>query len=222
MARETGQRARLLLFLLLSTSCRPGSCSSPQERLSSASLAHQDLDYQDRVVQPNWVPVDELAFKRAALGPQRASGPARLVYLMSPISNQLLDADPSDEGANQLFSSRYKPDRLAAGDLSSCRSLRTSVQIDKDEVDPASGRILRTCRGSAQVNRCEGRCSSLVEPSAKSSGGLKKVRSQFEEGDELGEKLANNHAPSSSLDCVTPTGVRAEPFFLARSELQLL
>lgn len=93
-------------------------------------------------------------------------------YLVSPISSQPISVDRSV--GNQLISlvSRPKTTVLASA---KCRAIKTSTRFVKDEADPIDGRIVRTCRGEVQVNRCEGRCSSSAEPSARSRLGLNKV-----------------------------------------------
>lgn len=116
-------------------------------------------------------------------------------YIVSPVSGRLLDVGerqwPLEEalqsGAEAGFAAfesllalQNEPYQVKqAGRLYSpvtdeCNTLRTSTQLTKDEVEPASGRLLRSCRGLVQVNRCEGSCGSSVQPAIKSPSGFKK------------------------------------------------
>lgn len=182
----------IFLLLILSKSCSLSRALGWRSRLAedlSTSSAYQDEAEEAgksqvglRLVRPDW---RRATFDREPSEPDLAASsslsrsargkPATFAYAMSPISNQLLGVDRSADDANTIWASRYKPAKIAYGELSSCVPIKTGVQFDKDEVDLESGRVRRTCRGTAQVNRCEGRCASIVEPSAKSPRGLKKV-----------------------------------------------
>lgn len=106
----------------------------------------------------------------------------KLNYLISPISNQiLLDserdlansvADSLSEKYQNPFWPRAQQDLTAAQD---CRTIRTSVELTKDDVDKASGQLVRNCKGAVALNRCEGSCSSSVLPSVRARNGFKKV-----------------------------------------------
>lgn len=67
-------------------------------------------------------------------------------------------------------------DELDLDDPAMCRTIRTPLEITKDDVDKSNNdRVLRTCKGTVQINRCEGACVSLVQPSVKSRSGFRKV-----------------------------------------------
>lgn len=58
-------------------------------------------------------------------------------------------------------------------DDESCETLQSEVHITKDEYDEM-GRLKRTCSGDVSVTKCEGFCSSQVQPSVASTTGFSK------------------------------------------------
>lgn len=64
---------------------------------------------------------------------------------------------------------------LAASEPLGCRTTESSVQLTKDELEPASGRLVRRCSGRVGLNACEGSCASSIQPSVKSASGFTKV-----------------------------------------------
>ena len=58
-------------------------------------------------------------------------------------------------------------------DDESCETLQSEVHITKDEYDEI-GRLRRTCSGDIPVTKCEGFCSSQVQPSVASTTGFTK------------------------------------------------
>jgi len=103
----------------------------------------------------------------------------QLAYIVSPLSNQILEVGeslgPNRGRSIDLFAGYREEPVLSGGPLNECLTLRSSVQLAKDDVDKESGQIKRSCKGTVQVNRCEGSCSSSVQPSVRSHVGLKKV-----------------------------------------------
>lgn len=112
-----------------------------------------------------------------------------LAYMMSPMSDQILQINRQWKGDDREFDAnliddlidRYKSSKLSGSQSrdwsSNCRTLRTSIELTKDETDKSSGRLIRTCKGLVQLNRCEGTCRSSLEPSIKSLSGFRKVSS---------------------------------------------
>ncbi|KAG7197146.1 hypothetical protein KM043_007232 [Ampulex compressa] len=58
-------------------------------------------------------------------------------------------------------------------DDESCETLQSEVHITKDEYDEI-GRLKRTCSGDVSVTKCEGFCSSQVQPSVITTTGFSK------------------------------------------------
>lgn len=58
-------------------------------------------------------------------------------------------------------------------DDESCETLQSEVHITKDEYDEL-GRLKRTCSGDISVTKCEGFCSSQVQPSVVTATGFSK------------------------------------------------
>lgn len=56
----------------------------------------------------------------------------------------------------------------------SCRSIQTKIHISREENDDF-GNPLRNCEGSVEVTKCEGTCSSHVQPSLSAPHGFHKV-----------------------------------------------
>lgn len=104
-------------------------------------------------------------------------------YFMSPISNKILEVkeDMIGEQNSLDFTERFKSMmNRAKGSLVSslddeCHTIRSAIQLAKDDVDKATGLLLRSCKGVVQVNRCDGSCGSSVQPSIKSLSGFRKV-----------------------------------------------
>ncbi|OAD62601.1 Partner of bursicon, partial [Eufriesea mexicana] len=58
-------------------------------------------------------------------------------------------------------------------DDESCETLQSEIHVTKDEYDEI-GRLKRTCSGDVSVTKCEGFCSSQVQPSVASTTGFSK------------------------------------------------
>lgn len=113
----------------------------------------------------------------------------KFAYILSPISDQLIEIERDDLNQNiisNLLNYAYNNknlDKLSeANDYNvvkatknECRTIRSTMELVKDDYDKTTKRLLRTCKGLIQVNRCDGFCSSIVQPSIKSSNGFKKV-----------------------------------------------
>ncbi|GAB6021191.1 hypothetical protein CHUAL_003816 [Chamberlinius hualienensis] len=56
---------------------------------------------------------------------------------------------------------------------SSCETLPSTIHVSK-EVTDENGQLLRTCEGEVAVNKCEGTCSSQLQPSVVQSSGFLK------------------------------------------------
>lgn len=97
---------------------------------------------------------------------KRTYEPAHISYMMSPLNDQVLEA-------NEQLGSNYI--QLMRPTHGGCNAQPTTVQLSKQELDPLTGQPGRTCRGLVQVNRCDGFCGSSVRPTVKSPVGLKKV-----------------------------------------------
>ncbi|KAK2576074.1 hypothetical protein KPH14_007411 [Odynerus spinipes] len=54
-----------------------------------------------------------------------------------------------------------------------CETLQSEIHITKDEYDEV-GRIKRTCSGDISVTKCEGFCTSQVQPSVVTATGFAK------------------------------------------------
>ncbi|KAF0298477.1 Partner of bursicon [Amphibalanus amphitrite] len=54
-----------------------------------------------------------------------------------------------------------------------CETIPSTIHITKDEFS-SSGQLERTCEGDIPVNKCEGTCSSQVQPSVISPSGFNK------------------------------------------------
>ncbi|TRY79958.1 hypothetical protein TCAL_08095 [Tigriopus californicus] len=57
---------------------------------------------------------------------------------------------------------------------SNCETLPMEIHISKDEYDSESHMLMRTCEESIIVNKCEGACTSSIQPSAKNPLGFHK------------------------------------------------
>lgn len=121
----------------------------------------------------------------------------QISYVISPLSEQILpiSSEKLSQGYRDFFPladtykmglQRLSPanednlielsvDQQLQQSSGGCRTLRSSIELERDELDKTSGRVLRTCRGLVQLNRCEGSCPSSVQPSIKSRSGFKKV-----------------------------------------------
>lgn len=124
--------------------------------------------------------------KRSTAAANQVSSGRNLNYLVSPISNQIiLDeerefaksiGDSLSEKYNTIWNHGGAEPLGASGQAAlECRTIRTSVELTKDDVDKSSGQVVRNCKGLVSLNRCEGSCSSSVLPSIKSRNGFKKV-----------------------------------------------
>lgn len=122
----------------------------------------------------------------------------QLAYLVSPFSEQVLEISKQlSDGLinpNSILEDRY---RLLNEDLSKqqfvlkssdpsiglrddeCRTIRSTVKLEKDDIEKVTGKVVRTCKGLVQVNKCEGSCTSTVQPSIKFSSGFVKVSISF-------------------------------------------
>ncbi|RVE54038.1 hypothetical protein evm_001441 [Chilo suppressalis] len=78
----------------------------------------------------------------------------------------------------------------------------TEIHVTKDEFDDM-GRLIRSCSGEVSVNKCEGMCSSQVQPSVSTATGFLKecfcCRENF-----LRERLV------TLTHCYDPDGLRLE------------
>lgn len=115
-------------------------------------------------------------------GQRSFGGASRLNYLISPISNQILLNDERDlaNSVGDSLSEKYNTvwrslHQGRAEDSIECRTIRSSIELSRDDVDKTSGQLVRNCKGAVALNRCEGSCSSSVLPSIKSRNGFKKV-----------------------------------------------
>lgn len=154
-----------------------------------------------------------------------------LAYMISPISEQLIPLgsypgqDSRREGRLVLSSSSgetakagFLPSTITSflGNnnmkvplnraLDGCRNMQSSVQIERDSRDSISGIILKTCRGIVTLNRCDGFCSSAVQPSTQSQFGIVKVSNNFSFSNYLDrvdsltrQRFAISHAPALPL-----------------------
>lgn len=128
-------------------------------------------------------------------------GQRQVAYILSPVSGRLLDIsdfewpniveNPSQartglggfSSFDSLLAIQNEPYKVQANQpagkvysaiVDECHTIRTSTQLTKDELDPATNLPLRSCKGLVQVNRCEGSCGSSVQPAIKSASGFKK------------------------------------------------
>lgn len=156
----------------------------------------------------------------------KRDGPKRqLAYLMSPLSDQvfevgeaLSDGTNANSILNNLFEDRYKQvgssewakllltnlqsrNRLLANQPpadrdNECHTIRSLVELNKDDIDKKTGLVLKNCRGSVELNRCDGSCLSRVQPSIKSPGGFKKECTCCNEGNfrKIQVRLPDCHA----------------------------
>lgn len=117
----------------------------------------------------------------------------QLAYLVSPFSEQVLEIGKQlSDGLispNSILEDRYRllnEDSLKQFILKSsessqpmeddeCRTIRSTVKLEKDDIEKVTGKVIRTCKGLVQVNKCEGSCTSIVQPSIKSPSGFIKV-----------------------------------------------
>lgn len=99
---------------------------------------------------------------------------SQLAYMISPISKQLielpLDLQPDTTSGQQTNTSLEAP-----SDLGDCVTSKSSIKLEREQLDPATGRLVRICRGFVEANRCQGYCSSSTRPSVLSSSGVKRV-----------------------------------------------
>lgn len=72
--------------------------------------------------------------------------------------------------------------RIYSAIVDECHTLRANTQLSKDEIDPITNLLVRSCKGLVQVNRCEGSCGSSVQPAIKSASGFRKYCSCCNEG----------------------------------------
>jgi len=61
---------------------------------------------------------------------------------------------------------------LAAGH-GKCETLPSEIHVTKEDIDKSTG-LSRTCEQTVKVNKCEGQCSSSIQPSALNSHGFQK------------------------------------------------
>ena len=71
-----------------------------------------------------------------------------------------------------MFTSIYSDDG------ETCQLSSTSIHIIKEEYDMA-GNVVRNCEGDIVINKCEGTCTSSLEPSVTSPTGFLKVSLSF-------------------------------------------
>lgn len=60
--------------------------------------------------------------------------------------------------------------------LNKCQTMATNIELNKDEYS-SNGELIRRCRGTALVAKCEGACISNLRPSINAITGLLKVLS---------------------------------------------
>ncbi|XP_034238241.1 partner of bursicon [Thrips palmi] len=65
------------------------------------------------------------------------------------------------------------PPRARAENEEACETLPSEIHIVKEEFDEL-GRLSRTCNGDIAVNKCEGACTSQVQPSVITPTGFLK------------------------------------------------
>lgn len=112
----------------------------------------------------------------------------KLLYILSPISDQVIDVavNPNQPFEDNFYTKLVYPGKHPPGvdeHYDECRTIRSSIELSReaDEIrvnrltEGAGGLRKRTCRALVQLNRCEGWCSSSLEPSVKSEIGFKKV-----------------------------------------------
>lgn len=95
-------------------------------------------------------------------------------YMISPVSNQLLEVGNHLDGRPRTINERT-PELQDPRNIGSCRTEQSSIVLTREETDLATGRAIRTCQGLIRVNKCDGSCGSIVKPSINSEQGLKKV-----------------------------------------------
>lgn len=165
-------------------------------------LRRGPLEYKlDRRHRQRHLPIAASALNRTEIveARKRAPEPIRppLVYVVSPLSDQILPigSEKLSQGYQNFvtLADNYKVglQRLidegphlsvvgpTEGRLDSepveCRTVQSRIQLTRDNVDKTSGQVLSSCKGWAQLNRCEGSCSSSVQPSIRVRTGFKKV-----------------------------------------------
>ncbi|XP_059057384.1 partner of bursicon isoform X1 [Achroia grisella] len=94
-----------------------------------------------------------------------------------------------------------------------CETVPTEIHVTKEEFDDL-GRLVRSCSGEVNVNKCEGLCSSQVQPSVVTATGFLKecfcCRENF-----LRERLV------TLTHCYDPDGLRLEEEDRAIMEVRL-
>lgn len=173
-----------------------------QVGLRSPRLAQLVADvhppYQSRklVIRDSYYPLNNATVNTKDYPPQanhkRAMRRQSSNYIVSPLSGQIIEVGEDLQDVLAELSSDYKSksplstitpkvvDSDDSGYLNNdCSAIRSRVQLAKDEYDKISGKLMRSCRGLVEVNRCEGSCSSTVQPSIKSPTGFRKVSEEF-------------------------------------------
>lgn len=58
---------------------------------------------------------------------------------------------------------------------SDCESLNTVGKVVKEEYEQNTKNLIRICEGKVTLKKCEGKCSSYLQPSFNSPNGFQKV-----------------------------------------------
>lgn len=154
---------------------------SPEKMKQSSEVSQTYIDTSDNHDRNS--PSEQQQFEKRS---------RQLAYLVSPFSEQVLEigqqlGSSGTLDSNSILEDRYKlltedflkpilVKPIGSSQLDDeCRTIRANIKLEKDDFDKVTGRIVRTCRGLVQVNKCEGSCTSTVRPSIKSPSGFIKV-----------------------------------------------
>lgn len=62
---------------------------------------------------------------------------------------------------------------------SDCEILNSQGKVVKEEYEQNTKNLIRICEGLVKIKKCEGKCSSSLQPSFNSPNGFQKVTSNF-------------------------------------------
>lgn len=148
---------------------KPRSTSSmSKDSKSSNSIEKRKLSYV-------WSPLTEQILPIKDLAKSSLSYNDLLALTEGFKAQQDLMASKSNKHRHENVATTSLDVELNPDDSALCRTIRAPVEITKDDVDKLDNHVLRTCKGIVHINRCEGACVSLVQPSVKSRTGFRKV-----------------------------------------------
>ena len=58
---------------------------------------------------------------------------------------------------------------------SDCESLNSIAKVVKEQYEQNTKNLIRICEGQVKIKKCEGKCSSYLQPSFNSPNGFQKV-----------------------------------------------